>query len=1277
MIELPEVTTEFVRRPRPAPPRFSTDEVCVSALSAVRPRSGGPSKLLAVVAVCAMLGVGAMAWSSGSAFVRSPVALAFPAMMLVSTIGMVVQGSGRRGAVELDDHRRRYLDYLSSVSGELQVAAALQHDALTWVHPAPSTLWTLVGGCRMWERGVGDSDFAHVRVGLGNQRLCRPIVVPAMPPADDLDPVTASALCRFVQAHAAVRDMPVAVALRGVAVLGVAGRTGHARALIRAMLCQLAVLHSPDDLLIAAVLGGAHRGHWDWLKWLPHNGHPVTSGAKGPEVMVYDTVAEAVSALAGLVARRAAFDRTAPPLDRPHIVVVLDGSCPAGSGRLFGPDGLDGVTVVAVAEGCEDIPAGGALLLQIDDDRLAVRTDAGSEVFARADQLTHSQARTCARRLARYRGRGREPHVDGLRRWCAELGLDDAGNVMPESPWGAGLPRNRLRVPIGTTVSGVLLDLDIKEAAEGGIGPHGLCVGATGSGKSELLRTVVLGMIARHPPEQLNLVLVDFKGGATFLDLEGLHHVAAVITNLSEEAHLVARMKDALAGEIHRRQQLLRQAGNVANLAGYRLLRGADAGSPPLPALFIVVDEFAELLHHHPDFVETFTAVARVGRSLGMHLLLASQRMDEGRLRGLESHLSYRICLKTLTATESRAVLGVGDAAELPPVPGAALLRTSDGVLTRFQSVYLGAAHHGSSRRTGQRIPASVAVEPFTSIPSGPAAQASRPEPRRTVTDVVIDRFAGRGARAHPVWLPPQAGPLELGALLSSTPATAGLTAAIGMVDVPFEQRRIPLAVDLSGAAGNVAVVGAPQTGKSGTVRTIVTALASHHDARRIQFYCLDFGGGTLGVLRCLPHTGTVVTRHDDELVRRTVAHIESVLRSREKLFSDSGIASIDEYRRNRVVIGGEGDADPYGDVFLVVDGWQAFRDEFTDLEATITAIAAQGLSFGVHVLLSAGRWADIRPALKDQMGSRIELRLGDPIDSDMDRKQAALVPLGRPGCGIDRHGRHFIIATSDAADVDGDQRWQAPAVRLLPDAIDHDELIRHTGDDRARILIGIGESDLAPAALDFGQQSHLLVLGDSECGKSAVLRTLCREIVRNVLVQPAEVFLVDYRRSLLDAIGAEHLAGYAFSAPALADQLPTLVARLERRLPNAHTTAQQLRDGSWWTGPEIYVVVDDYDLVSAAPGDPLGQLLSVLPHARDIGLHLVVSRRCAGTARTMFDPLMAQLRDSGCLGLLMSGSPDEGPVLGDHRPAPQRPGRGLLVTRGASQLVQVGWCPP
>jgi S-DNA-T family DNA segregation ATPase FtsK/SpoIIIE len=221
------------------------------------------------------------------------------------------------------------------------------------------------------------------------------------------------------------------------------------------------------------------------------------------------------------------------------------------------------------------------------------------------------------------------------------LGLPDASTFDVAHTWRPRPLRDRLRVPVGVGQNGELVELDIKESAQEGMGPHGLCIGATGSGKSEFLRTLVLGMIVTHSTEALNLILVDFKGGATFLGLDSAPHVAAVITNLQDDLTMVDRMKDALAGEMNRRQELLKNAGNFANVKEYERARENGADLDPLPALFIVVDEFSELLAQKPDFADLFVAIGRLGRSLQMHLLLASQRLEEGKLRGLDSHVTY------------------------------------------------------------------------------------------------------------------------------------------------------------------------------------------------------------------------------------------------------------------------------------------------------------------------------------------------------------------------------------------------------------------------------------------------------------------------------------------------------------------------------------------------------------------------------------------------------------------------------------------------------------
>ena len=899
------------------------------------------------------------------------------------------------------------------------------------------------------------------------------------------------------------------------------------------------------------------------------------------------------------------------------------------------------------------------------------------------------------------------------------LGLGDIHTFDPTSSWRPRPARDRLRVPIGIGDSGGLIHLDIKESAQQGMGPHGLCIGATGSGKSEFLRTLVLGLVMTHSPDQLNLVLVDFKGGATFAGMADMPHVSAVITNLANELTLVDRMQDALSGEMTRRQELLRDAGNYASVRDYEKARANGEPLEPMPSLFIVVDEFSEMLSAKPEFIDLFVAIGRLGRSLGLHLLLASQRLEEGRLRGLESHLSYRVGLRTFSAGESRAVLGVPDAYELPSIPGSGYLKFDTTTMVRFKAAYVsgpykqaGAAAVGSSAPvTSDRRP-RLFVPDFVEKPLEPVRPLDAAPPKKedanvpSLLDVIVSRLKNAGPPAHEVWLPPINEPPSLDQLLPPLSPTEDrglspvgffgngrLAVPVGIVDKPYEQRRDTLWADLSGAAGHAVVAGGPQSGKSMLLRTMVTSMALTHTPEEVQFYCLDFGGGTLSSLNGLPHVGGVASRLEPDVVRRMVAEMNTLLHEREQRFRDLGVDSMTEFRNRKRR--GEIPGDRFGDVFLVIDGWLTFRTDFDQLEMQVVNLAAQGLSYGVHVVVTANRWAEIRPALKDLLGTRFELRLGDPSESDVDRRVAVNIPQGRPGRGLGRDKLHFMVAlpridasansedvSTGLADVVGKVRgaWRgrsAPQVRMLPEMLPYEQLGQlHGQQPNPRLIpIGVNENELTPVYLDFDAEPHFLCFADGEAGKTNLMRTIVRGITDRYSSQQARIVLVDYRRTMLGFVTTDHMIGYAVSAASLTQMINDVKGSLTRRLPGPDVTQDQLRNRSWWTGPDVFVIVDDYDLVVTQSGNPLAPLLEFLAQAKDVGLHMIIARRTGGAGRALFEPVIARLREISSPGIVMSGNKDDGILLGTVKLQQLPPGRGTMVSRKAGQqLMQVAW---
>ncbi len=919
--------------------------------------------------------------------------------------------------------------------------------------------------------------------------------------------------------------LPATVDLRTVHRIALVGSPAAGRAAARALVCSAATFHSPRHLTVAVLTADAGRGEWEWIKWLPHAHSAERSDAVGA-VRLIGTSAEALADL----------------LPSPtHVLLVVD--CPESS---YGPEsetGGPGMTVLEVAAADRPKASG---VLQLD----ATETD-------RCDAAT---AEALARRLLPLQPAAAPDAEPTAPAGLPELlGIDRIGAFDPATTWRSLRARDRLRVPVGvgghpSTGSGEtgVVHLDLKESAQQGMGPHGLVVGATGSGKSEFLRTLVLGLAISHPPDQLNLVLVDFKGGATFVGMADLPHVSAVITNLSGELALVDRMQDALAGEMVRRQEVLRSAGNVASVRDYEQLRERRADLPPLPSLLIVVDEFSELLAAKPELTELFVAIGRLGRSLGLHLLLASQRLEEGRLRGLDSHLSYRVGLRTFSAQESRTVLGVPDAYQLPPVPGLGYLKPDPTTLTRFQAAYVSgpaSGHRPDATRRPRRSCCRI-VRPC-GAGRGIGAADSRGRPRAaeapSVLDLAVARMRGRGPAAHRIWLPPLDQPDPLDRLM---PAARGpLRIPVGTLDRPRDQRRDPLVLDLTGAGGHVAVVGGPRSGKSTLLRTILAATALAGSPRETQWFVLDLGSGALGPLAGpaprggASPAGPRATSYDASWRRcrtsptaaRPVAPTTATARS--SCASTGGArcarSSTSSSRRcSSWPSAGWGWASTW---------WRPPRGGRTSGRRCATS-SAPGSSCG-WAIPSTRRWTARSPRQCRQ------------ID-----RAAGSCPArctSSPRC----HPTAWSLRSVPRGRASRRRRCGC-----CPPASPSTTYDAGRGPDAGGILLGLDEARLAPVALDPSAEPHLLVFGDGRSGRTALLRTYLHEVVRTRTPAQAQLVLVDYRRSLLGEVPDHHLLHYLTSADLARAALDELAAYLRTRLPGPDATPDQLRRRSWWT---------------------------------------------------------------------------------------------------------------
>jgi S-DNA-T family DNA segregation ATPase FtsK/SpoIIIE len=561
------------------------------------------------------------------------------------------------------------------------------------------------------------------------------------------------------------------------------------------------------------------------------------------------------------------------------------------------------------------------------------------------------------------------------------------------------------------------------------------------------------------------------------------------------------------------------------------------------------------------------------------------------------------------------------------------------------------------------------------------------------------------------MWLPPLNIPPTLDVLVNGI-APGTLRLPIAIVDKPRQQRQDLFTVDLSGAGGHVAVVGAPQSGKSTVLQTFIVSAALTHTPEQVQFYCLDFSGGALAALRNLPHVGSVAGARDEDRIRRTIALVNGVIAYRQQLFSELGIDSMREFRRRKAdpaTAAALSERDPHGDVFFVIDGWDIgftptspLYDEYNSI---MEAIILQGLNFGVHIVIASSRWGAIRPAIKDLLATRIEMRLGDLTDTvfNKHRQVVAAIPQSRPGRCISDDGLHMLTALP-RIDGNGDSETAgaglsaaidqingrypnaaAPEVQLLPDRIDLAEIhaqwpVPLTTAQRLVLPFGVRESNLSAAAVDFGVSTHFMVFGSPGSGKSTAVAALLESIRAQFDPSTARVLLIDYRRRHLDAIPEEMMVGYLTSERDLSDNLPAFADIQRRRRPPENVTPRQLAERSWWSGPEIFVVVDDYHMVAQrGMANPLDPLNDILVDGRDTGTHLIVARNIAQAELALYDNVLGQIKNLNSSGLILDGTRNDGILVGDVRPAKQPPGRGYFVEpmAGARDLVQVGWIAP
>ncbi len=979
----------------------------------------------------------------------------------------------------------------------------------------------------LWVRDRQADDFLSLRVGVGD--------LPAVLEVRYNEAGDVEYRDRMVEAYGeteTVTDVPVLLDLSELGVVGLIGRAGETSALASSLAVQAGCLHSPEDLVVLAALAPA-GGMLDWLKWSPHT-RSSSSPLGGPHLV--QTTEEADLLLSELVAeaaRRTGATSGPPPF--PWLLVLLDRALEPDAAlvsRLLDSCPGAGISVLWLTDTAERVPRQAQAVVDCQSpltgrlSRVSFTDPDRPDLLVDLDRATREFAAETGRALAPLRDASSANAATAIPRVVPLFTAFGIESI--DSDWVAGQWKTdrgySLQAPIGYTDSGPLV-LDVVEH-----GPHGLIGGTSGAGKSELVMSIVAGLIAYNPPDRINFLFIDYKGGASSDLFTDVPHTVGYVTNL--DGLLSMRALTSLQAELNRRMSLLQ--GKAKDLA--EMIERYPDEAPP--SLVIVVDEFATLVKEIPDFVTGIVDIAQRGRSLGIHLLLATQRPSGSVNDNIKANTNLRISLRMLDGGESTSVIGTADAAAIPaPLKGRGYARMGAGDLVAFQSAWAGAPLLAESG------PPPVTVVPFgpTQHPAGlSSAPAARPGPvqqqagsgprpgavaERTQVAALLDAVVGAAARlglerGRPPWLevlPPEVSieDVRRRSLADSGGQSLrpGSRIVFGMIDDPSAQAQYPAVVDLA-RTGGLIVTGTGGSGKSTVLKTLALSAAMDDDdlgGGRLTIFAIDFASRELGGLGRLPQCGGVAASDDFEAVTRIIALLHTEFERRRQALAESVARS---------------EAPPSEPaVLLLVDGMDAVIQAMeqgpaaaglTEYYAKLTTLVTDGRQVAMYPVISTSRRSTVRSAISSAISARLTLRQADvqgyaesgigaadakgidlapgqafyngPTLVQVAKLVDPAIPASATADERERRERARLVAVADSLSGTVDPRLQTAP---LPTAID-----LPPSDDAHRPVIGLADLSVEPFHLDL-TYDDVSIVGDPRSGRSTALATIGRQAAR------------------------------------------------------------------------------------------------------------------------------------------------------------------------------------
>jgi S-DNA-T family DNA segregation ATPase FtsK/SpoIIIE len=1160
--------------------------------------------------------VGIMFWLSKTVMNNSmyPIfMLAMSVPMIGSYTATIVMHFRKKKAhrTEVETLHREYLEQIEKHQKEIEDIRADQEAFLRQHNPHPDHCLERIHQRKstLWERTPQTDDFLELRVGIGKRPFQMEIEVPNQQ-GYDVNPLIAEAQ-KLQEHYREVVGVPVTIPLKEKRVVGLVGDRAEILNLARVLSLQLVTHHSPEEVKVVSNYSEEEEEEWSWMRWLPHTwspGRKLRYMAKGQEetTELFETlysmlnirrlekgadnkkeahVPEFVFFLSDLTLLE----------DDPLLPLLLNQEEEIGACTfLMSPEKE---TLPMECELIIEVKNGVAKLYETFAGEDEIQYFTGSEKVA-IDQFSLKEAKEMARASAPLRVKESAainvPNVLTFLSMYEKQRVEEL-NVLDR--WNENRYPLTLPVIIGVREGNKPVFLNIHDKIEkGGHGPHGLMAGTTGSGKSEVIQSIILSLALTYHPHELSFMLIDYKGGGMSNTFDGLPHVVAAITNL-EDPNLIQRAKTSLRAELERRQKLFNKAGNLQHIDEY--FKSEWRFKEPLPHLFIVIDEFAQLKKEQPEFMDELVSIAAIGRTLGVHLLLATQKPTGVVNDKIWSNSRFKVCLRVQDETDSREMIKIPNAADIN-VPGRGYFQVGNNeVLEYFQSAWSGAPYHPEKEEQERQI--EIAKIGLNGARSYYEAPKSEKETEQKQINALIHYISNEAklASIEPLqgpWQPPLPQSLPITDLIESEKWSVerweekkeGLIITSGLIDDVRNQTQFPISIDLE--AGHFLIYGMPGSGKTYFLQSALLSLFFNYAPSELNAYVIDFSR-QFHDFNYFPHVGDVIGEEQEEKMMRLFKFLQKELRLRISLFSEHGVSSPVNYRR---LTGEELPA-----IVVAIDGYATFRKTFEEENEQFEYLLRDGAKYGIYFITSINQANDMYERYRNNFQSAVAFELADRSDFHF--------AVGRPDFAATDlpPGRGFIKGSTPpymfqaATPYEGEdelekmkflQSWgkrmkeenkgsEAFSIPLVPKLVTLKDLYNRRDRIKPKTLpFGLEKEDLNVLSLDIEEENHIIVSGRVESGKTALLQTLILGMGRQFRSDEIDIYLIELepkRNGMLTLASLPHVKGYATDLT----QANELFDEIERELSTregASLDFGSFQDEEGPTYKPLIIVVDD-----------------------------------------------------------------------------------------------------